>query len=321
MYLGRQDYRTVLALQQRIFDAKVVQAKLNRGLPATGRSSCDSTTAAGTPIPNVVLAVEHSPNVITMGKRDTSGGLISQPAGGPETEVVRTKRGGGLTWHGHGQVTVYPILDVQCLWRASSDPNKGKSPLTWYSTVLEETMIRTAADYGVAGERGAVGVWVRQSADHKDEASESPSNSSIREPTKTFGESSRYADSTTKAEDTRKLGAVGLSVSNWVSMHGIGFNVSNDLAQFDQLVMCELPGKKATNLIREIREDKKRRQHTSVSTDNNNSQPGLPEVAGKLVYHLHQALQQPPTSLSKRGCSKLEWCSTQAFEKEILAMI
>lgn len=101
-------------------------------------------------IGNHFLALEHSP-VYTIGRtRDRSSlgidtSLLPHP-------VVEISRGGQATYHGPGQLTGYPIIDLRPL---------GKD-LHAYIRALEEALIRTCADYGVtAGRRdGMTGVWV-----------------------------------------------------------------------------------------------------------------------------------------------------------------
>lgn len=66
-------------------------------------------------------------------------------------DVVETDRGGGVTWHGPGQLVAYPVLNLR-QWRCS---------VGWYLRALEQAVIDTLAAYGVAGERlaGFTGVW------------------------------------------------------------------------------------------------------------------------------------------------------------------
>lgn len=200
VYCGHRNYESMLSLQERLF-----------------RSRIDSLVGrAGAPCPpDTLLAVEHTDPVYTIGRRDTSDGLgaVQLPL-----KVFRTRRGGGITWHGPGQLTLYPICNVREWWQSSTDGNKNRSPIRWYSDVLETAMCKTVEAFGVPSEVGCVGVWVPG-------AKEAPS---------------------------RKIGSIGLQLSNWISMHGVGLNVSNDLKYFNQIVMCEMPTKQATNLHDEM---------------------------------------------------------------------
>lgn len=83
-----------------------------------------------------------------------------------------------------------------------------------YVRDLEEIMIRTAADYGLEASRidGLNGAWVGD----------------------------------------RKIGAVGVRISRWVTMHGFALNASTDLDQFRVIVPCGIQGKGVTSLVREL---------------------------------------------------------------------
>lgn len=88
-----------------------------------------------------------------------------------------------------------------------------------YLRTLEEAVIRTLREYGIEGERmdGATGVWLD-------------------------------SDDPRKA---RKICAMGIKCSRWVTMHGIALNVNNDLSYFEHIVPCGIPDKKVTSLSRE----------------------------------------------------------------------
>lgn len=113
---------------------------------------------AGQASPGVLLLVEHDPPVITMTKRpEAKGHLIANAealrlAG---VEVVETDRGGDITFHGPGQLVVYPILDLNVYSLGLHD----------YMRLLESAVIDTVGTFGVTGQRepGATGVWVPQS--------------------------------------------------------------------------------------------------------------------------------------------------------------
>lgn len=153
----------------------------------------------------MLLLVEHDPPVVTLGRAAKEQNLLFAPAllAARGIEVHETGRGGDVTYHGPGQVVAYPIV------RLSPD----REDVRKYVATLEETMIRTASDYGVVAGRvdGLNGAWV--------------------------------AD--------RKIGAVGVRISRWVTMHGLALNVSTDLAHFDLIVPCGIRDKGVTSLERE----------------------------------------------------------------------
>lgn len=258
VFCGGRAYKPMLSLQRHIFSRKIARQKQ---IQLAERQGTGITDAASHPKPlhDVVLCIEHIAPVYTMGRRDTANGLLTSDPNEsmePNAEgdlvkdgipVVLTKRGGGLTWHGPGQLTCYPIVNIRNWWQQSqhSLEVKGKSPTRWYSDVLEESMIKTCAAYGVPGHRRCVGVWCMRMNSEAEGRLNSPALAGY-----VCTKKVPLDDST----DDRKIGSVGLQLSDWVSMHGIGLNVSNELSYFDKIVMCELPGKRATNLHQEIRD-------------------------------------------------------------------
>ncbi len=101
---------------------------------------------------DVVIVVEH-PSVYTLGRGCGRGNLKFNPEE-PRCphEVHQVERGGDVTWHGPGQLVVYPILDLR----------HHKMDLIWYLRSLEEVIMRVLADHGLNGTRdvNATGVWV-----------------------------------------------------------------------------------------------------------------------------------------------------------------
>jgi lipoyl(octanoyl) transferase len=124
-------------------------------------------------------------------------------------EYVPINRGGDITYHGPGQLVVYPILDLE----------QFKTDIGWYMRSLEEVIIRLLAYYGIKGERysGFTGVWLDPDSEEK----------------------------------ARKICAMGVRTSRWVSMHGIAFNINPDLNMFNNIVPCGLTDKKVTSMEHE----------------------------------------------------------------------
>ena len=124
------------------------------------------------------------------------------------TELHSTDRGGDITYHGPGQIVGYPILDL----------NEHRRDVRWYVEQLEEIMIRTTADFGLAARRveGQHGAWIDAPAGEE------------------------------------KLGALGVHLSRWVTSHGFAYNVSTDLRYFDLIVPCGIRDKRVTSLERAL---------------------------------------------------------------------
>lgn len=100
-----------------------------------------------------LLYGEHYP-VYTLGFHGNENNLLLTEAVLKErgAEVIRIERGGDITYHGPGQLILYPILDLQ----------KRGLGVKSYMFLLEECVIRLLAQYGIKGERvdGATGVWI-----------------------------------------------------------------------------------------------------------------------------------------------------------------
>lgn len=101
-----------------------------------------------------VFLLQHSP-VITLGRNAHETNLLHsrEALATMDVDVCETNRGGDVTYHGPGQLVVYPILNLQLR----------QPSIRWYLRALEEVLIRTLGHFGLAGERveGFTGVWVR----------------------------------------------------------------------------------------------------------------------------------------------------------------
>jgi lipoate-protein ligase B len=102
---------------------------------------------------DVVLALEHPP-VFTLGRNGGRENLVVSEdfLDRMNIAVVQIERGGNITYHGPGQLVVYPILNL----------NTARLAIRDYVGCLEDAMIRTAAEWGVeaAGHPKNRGVWV-----------------------------------------------------------------------------------------------------------------------------------------------------------------
>lgn len=194
-------YREAWALQQRLQD-ELVAAK-----------RADPPRA----LPHTVLVVEHPP-VYTLGKSGDAANLLASEAELDRlgATFVPVDRGGDITFHGPGQVVVYPILDLDRLYTPEGE---SLHDLHRYLRELEEAVIRTCAEWEVTADRvaGRTGVWVGPDA----------------------------------RGDERKVCAMGVRCSRWVTMHGLALNVTTDLGWFDRIVPCGIDDRGVTSLARE----------------------------------------------------------------------
>lgn len=103
--------------------------------------------------PDQLVILEHDP-VFTLGRNATRADILVDPAflARQGVSVHETDRGGEVTYHGPGQIVVYPICNLR----------EGRQDVGRMVRGLEEAMIRTAADFGVTAQRikGAPGIWV-----------------------------------------------------------------------------------------------------------------------------------------------------------------
>ncbi len=157
---------------------------------------------------DIVLFLEH-PAVFTLGRR---GGrecmLVSEEflekAG---VQVIQVERGGNITFHGPGQLVVYPIVDLQTAGIKVVDFVSG----------LEEVMLRTAENWGIAAERNPAnrGIWV----------------------------------------GPHKLGSIGIAVRRGISFHGLALNIRTDLTPFSWIQPCGLQDVAMTTMQQETTQE------------------------------------------------------------------
>jgi len=201
--LGLIGYKQAWEYQEELFKQTVDLKIKNRDLPESGQITTQ----------NHILFCEH-PHVYTLGKSGKRENLLIKEAQLAEkkAQYFEINRGGDITYHGPGQLVVYPILDLDNFF---TDIHK-------YLRFLEEAVIQTLADYGVIGERleGFTGVWV-------DAAKPS----------------------------ARKICAMGVRASRWVTMHGLALNVNNDLDYFNYIVPCGIEDIAVTSLANELDEN------------------------------------------------------------------
>lgn len=190
-------------------DAWSLQTKVHKSLVEKKRLDTYSPSSAV----HELLICEHNP-VYTLGKSGKEDHLLmSQDDIDREGfEFVKINRGGDITYHGPGQLTVYPILDMESFFR---DVHK-------FVRYLEEINIRVLSHYDLNGirEEGFTGVWL-------DATNEKPK---------------------------RKICAIGVHFSKWVSLHGFALNVNTNLSHFENIIPCGIAedDKTVTSLQQEL---------------------------------------------------------------------
>jgi len=141
--LGLIDYQEGWDIQEKLF-AEIIDIKIsNRGIAPKEQKFT----------PNYLLFCQH-PNVYTLGKSGKIDNLLlnEEDLHEKEAKFYKINRGGDITYHGPGQLVVYPIFDLEQFF---TDIHK-------YLRFLEEAVILTLAEYGISANRmeGLTGVWI-----------------------------------------------------------------------------------------------------------------------------------------------------------------
>jgi lipoyl(octanoyl) transferase len=197
-FLGKVDYKEAWDFQEKLFQ-EGVQRKINK------RNGTEELNPE-----NYLIFCEH-PHVYTLGKSGEKEHLLlnQNELDQKNASFYHINRGGDITYHGPGQLVIYPIFDLEQFF---TDIHK-------YMRFLEEAVIRTLSKFNVVGERsdGLTGVWLEPSS-----------------------------------INARKICAMGVKSSRWMTMHGIGFNICTDLNYFNHIIPCGIQNKDVTSLEKEI---------------------------------------------------------------------
>jgi len=164
------------------------------------------------PTNNYLLFCEH-PHVFTLGKSGEEKNLLikKEDLHTIEATYYHINRGGDITYHGPGQIVVYPIIDLENFF----------TDIHQYMRMLEESVIQTLAEFNIKAGRmkDLTGVWI----DYENE------------------------------KTARKICALGVKTSRWVTMHGLAFNVNTLLEYFNYIVPCGIDDKAVTSLEKELK--------------------------------------------------------------------
>lgn len=166
--------------------------------------------------PDEVWFCQHPP-VFTQGLAGKAEHLLL--AG--DIPVVQSNRGGQVTYHGPGQIVAYPLINLQ---------RRGYF-VKEYVYKLEESLIRTLAEFGLTGHRlrGAPGVYVRLSAPD--------SHARLSE-----------AENSTANPDLGKIAALGIKVARHCTYHGLALNVAMDLRPYLSINPCGYAGLRTVDM-------------------------------------------------------------------------
>lgn len=185
---GLVDYEVAWERQTRLFDEIITQKN------------------AQNPTKSYLVFCEH-PHVYTIGKSGHAENMLHNPH---HIALVRTNRGGDITYHGPGQIVGYPIFDLENFHVGLKE----------YIYKVEEAVILTLAHYGITATRleHATGVWL-----------------DVENP-----------------KSGRKICAIGVKSSRFVTMHGFALNVNTDLTYFKNINPCGFIDKGVTSMEQEL---------------------------------------------------------------------
>jgi lipoyl(octanoyl) transferase len=173
------------------------QSELHQSLILSKRKNQSSDEIPDATIHHMLFC-EHNP-VITIGKSGKEEHLLlgENELASRDIEYYKINRGGDITYHGPGQLTGYPIFDLEMFY---TDVHR-------YVRELEEIIILSIAEWGIRGFRlpKYTGVWVGDDQNKK---------------------------------DARKICAIGVHLSRWVTLHGFALNVNTDLTYFNHIIPC-----------------------------------------------------------------------------------
>jgi lipoyl(octanoyl) transferase len=158
------------------------------------------------------LLFTEHPPVYTLGKSGNKENVLLDDAGLKEKEIQFFNTNRG------GDITFHG--PGQVVGYPILDLEKFYTDIGKYLRNLEEVIIRTLAEYGIKGDRspGETGVWIEPGVKGRE----------------------------------RKICAIGVRCSRWITMHGFAFNVNTDLSYFNYIVPCGIVDKQVTSLEKEL---------------------------------------------------------------------
>ncbi|THU40019.1 lipoyl(octanoyl) transferase LipB [Niastella caeni] len=223
--LGQIEYRNAWDLQEKLLQENVsVKMELRKRMAALENQGAGNGQLA---IDNIQYAIENEgiepstnhyllfvehPPVYTLGK----SGAIENVLISEEERAAK-----GISFYNTnrgGDITFHGR--EQLVGYPILDLEKFYTDIGKYLRNLEEVIIATMADYGLKGERspGETGVWLDAAIQGKE----------------------------------RKICAMGIRCSRWITMHGFAFNVNTDLTYFDHIIPCGIQNKQVTSMEKEL---------------------------------------------------------------------
>ena len=124
-------------------------------------------------------------------------------------ELIKTNRGGKITYHGPGQLIFYFVIDL----------NQRGRDIRKLITSVENTIIKTLKEFKINtyADRENIGIWYKRKLNNK--------------------------------THVEKVAAIGIKVKKWIAFHGFAINISNNLDVYKKIIPCGIKERKVTNLM------------------------------------------------------------------------
>ncbi|MCC7401835.1 MAG: lipoyl(octanoyl) transferase LipB [Chitinophagaceae bacterium] len=212
--LGLCEYKKAWDYQEQLLGENVRRKSIIRNLQLAADKSHlpEGYAESEQDQPEHYLLFVEHPPVYTLGKNGNTGNLLIN-------EEERTIKGIEY-FHTNrgGDITFHGAQQI--VGYPILDLEKFETDIGIYLNKIEEVIIRTLADYGINGNRspGETGVWIEPEVKGKE----------------------------------RKICAIGVRTSRWITMHGFAFNVNTDLRYFDFIIPCGISNKRVTSLEKEL---------------------------------------------------------------------
>ena len=125
-------------------------------------------------------------------------------------KLIKTNRGGKITYHGPGQLVFYFVIDL----------NKREKNIRKLISSIENTIIKTLKEFNINAfaDRKNIGIWHKRKLNNK--------------------------------FTVEKIAAIGIKVKKWIAYHGFAININNNLDVYKKIIPCGIKDKKITNLIK-----------------------------------------------------------------------
>ena len=216
--LGRMDYQSAWDYQEQLLQENIRRKSLVRSQESGVNETLHMVPDFRLPTPDSELLTQHyllfveHPPVYTLGKSGKKENILMNDAELKANGIEFFNTNRG------GDITFHGF--DQIVGYPILDLEKFFTDIGKYLRNIEEVIIRTLAEYGITGSRlaGATGVWIDPEVPGKE----------------------------------RKICAIGVRCSRWITMHGFAFNVNTDLGYFNHIIPCGIENKQVTSLEKEL---------------------------------------------------------------------